>query len=438
MTLDPHHFQHWDRHRSSVLNARLRAVSPDSWGFSRLEIDEERLANGELALKECAGIMPDGLVFDMPKSSSLPDARTVQDHFSSTEERLRVQLAVPTERQGGRNVQLQGANKQGETRFTAESVEVPDENTGANERPIEVARTNAEFQFAGGPEKGYSTLPLAEIVRSAGGFSLSDRFLPPCLHLSVSDRLAGMARRILELLVTKSIDLSNHKNDVFDQRELSPSDVMTINMMGTIHSYIPVLKQFNVHGQEHPKVLFQTLVALAGELSTYIEKTPVHPRDLPTYEHSTPSEGFDRIETILRQMIGEATPSSSHERISLTRQRESLLVASVRREVLEEGQLFVATRSDRHNEEQLANALPSMLRVASPDTIDKVLQSYTRALDVAATRRLPTGMPVDNQATYFKLEKRGPFWDSILDEGELAIFLPSDFRDIDVDLIVSM
>jgi type VI secretion system protein ImpJ len=137
-------------------------------------------------------------------------------------------------------------------------------------------------------------------------------------------------------------------------------------------------------------------------------------------------------------MLGEATPSSNYERVPLKRRRESLLVASVQPKLLEEAQLFLATRSDNHSEEQLTNALPSMLRIASPDTIEKVLQSYTRALEVSATRRLPTGMPVDSQATYFRLEKRGPFWDSIVDEQALAIFLPSDFRDLDVGLMAAL
>ena len=44
-------------------------------------------------------------------------------------------------------------------------------------------------------------------------------------------------------------------------------------------------------------------------------------------------------------------------------------------------------------------------------------------------------MPVDQQATYFKLQKRGPFWESIQDSGALAIFVPQEFSSIDLKLI---
>jgi type VI secretion system protein ImpJ len=438
MTLDPHHFQQWDRHRSDDLNARIRAASPSAWGIAELAIDESRLSNGELALQACSGVMPDGLVFDVPDGSPLPDPRNVHDHLPPTEDRMRVELAIPSDREEGRNVQLQGTNHQRETRWVAESYEVSDENTGSNTRPVEVARTNVQLRFASESLQGYSTIPIAEIIRKEGGFGLSDRFLPPCLHLNASARLMELTRQMLELLVSKSTSLSEHKDNAFAQRELSPSDITALNLLGTIRGYIPQLNQLHAGGHEHPRDLFRILVALAGELSTYIQSSPVHPRDLPTYDHNVPSEGFNRIETILRQMLGEATPSSNYERVPLKRRRESLLVASVQPKLLEEAQLFLATRSDNHSEEQLTNALPSMLRIASPDTIEKVLQSYTRALEVSATRRLPTGMPVDSQATYFRLEKRGPFWDSIVDEQALAIFLPSDFRDLDVGLMAAL
>lgn len=438
MTLDPHHFQQWDRYQQGTLHARLQAVEPHSWGLVRLGIDEERLDNGELALTQCTCILPDGLVIDMPESSPLPDVRNVQESFPGDEQRMRALLAVPADRQDGRNVQLRSAQQQRETRFIAESVDIQDENSGANERPVEVAHTNVQIRFASEPQQGYSTLPLVEIERTTSGFSLNDHFLPPSLHLNASGRLTELARQTLELLVSKSDELVERREDAFSQRELSPSDVMALNLLGTINSYIPQFKQYHAHGQHHPRELFHTLAILAGELSTYVEDAQIHPRNLPTYEHEAPGEGFSQLETILRRMIGAATPSSGYERITLERDRENLYVASVSQDLLDDARLFLVTRSDQHSEEKLTNALPNMLRVASPNTIDSVLQSYTQALSVETTRRLPTGIPVDDRATYFRLEKQGPFWESILDEEGIAVFLPSDFRDVELELMAAL
>ena len=437
MTLDPQHFQQWNRHWTDVLDTRVRAVEPEGWGLMRCEIDEERLANGQFVLRECAGVMPDGLAFEVPASSPVPDARNLQEHMPATEETLQVLLAVPAHRTKGRNVQLQRSSESRETRFVAESAQFPDENTGDNQRPVEVARPNVQVRFASEPQQGYNTLPIAEVERTAGGFALRDGFVPPCLSIGASSQLQELARQMLELLVAKSADMRTYQEEAFAQRKLSPSDILSLNLLGTLNAYIPQLKTCTAHEERHPRELLDTLTALAGELSTYIEEAPVEPRELPTYTHSAPSEAFRRIDVILRRMLGDATPSADYERVDLQHERENLYVGAVEQSLVEDAQLFLATRSTQHSEQQLMNALPDMLRIASPDTIDDVLQSYTQALNVKATRRLPANMPIDNQATYFKMEKRGPFWEAICDEEGIAIFIPSDFQDVGVELIAA-
>ncbi|PQJ33916.1 type VI secretion system-associated protein [Salinibacter sp. 10B] len=437
MTLDPHHFQQWDRHHQEVLNTRLQEIAPDGWGMSHCQIDRERLANGEFSLQEFSGIMPDGLVLDVPGTSPVPQSRSVQEHFPSTEERMRVLVAVPAHRTGGRNVQLRGNNGVRDPRYIAESSSIEDENSGENPRPVEVAHTNVQVRFESESQRGYSTMPIAEVERSGSGFALNRTFVPPCLSIAASEQLSEIARQMLELLVARSADLREYKEDAFAQRELAPSDILSLNLLGTLNAYIPEIRHYHLHNQTHPRRLFQTLATLAGKLCTYLDDAPVEPRGIPTYDHASPGRAFNKIEEILREMLGEATPSADYEHIDLQQARENVYTGSVKQAVIEKAQLFLVTRSEQHSESELTEAMPRMLRVASPDTIDDVLQSYTQALSVEATRRLPANMPVDNQATYFRLEKRGPFWDSIQTEGGIAIFVPSDFQDVDVRLIAA-
>jgi type VI secretion system protein ImpJ len=86
-------------------------------------------------------------------------------------------------------------------------------------------------------------------------------------------------------------------------------------------------------------------------------------------------------------------------------------------------------------EERLITELPRMLRIASPATIEDVLRSYTRALTVEHTHRLPVGLPVDQQANYFQINKRGPFWDAISDERAIAVFIPAEFDQVNVEVV---
>jgi type VI secretion system protein ImpJ len=180
MTLDPHHFQQWDRYQAALLNARVRSVTPFYWGVTQLEIDKDRLANGEFALLGCAGVMPDGLPIEIRGNlGNTPEARNIAKYpqFTPTKESLNVYLAIPGIRNNSSNVRLAGTNRHSLTRYQAQSTNVSDDNTGENERPIEVARLNVQLLLEGESIQGFTILQIAQIVRTGdGGYALSLRF----------------------------------------------------------------------------------------------------------------------------------------------------------------------------------------------------------------------------------------------------------------------
>ncbi|QXD13865.1 type VI secretion system baseplate subunit TssK [Rhodocaloribacter litoris] len=436
MTLDPHHFQQWDRYYHSTLNARVRALARYDWGLTALEVDRERLANGELRLVRCSGVLPDGLVFDVPDDDEPPVPRNLQDYFPATQERLAVYLATPVERHDGGNFLLQDGEARRETRYRAETISVPDENTGADIRPVEVARSTFSIRFGGEPLQAYTTVQVAAVRRSPDGtFVLDETFIPTCLTLSASERLQGLTRRLLELLVTKSGSLMERHRGAARQREVSPSDVQALGLLGVVNGFIPLLNHYHTHPESHPEALFKTLLALAGQLTAYLPEAGVSPRQLPTYDHGNLSDCFNRLDEQLRGMLGGATPTANYVQVPLQRQRENLYTATLDGDLLQKAQFFLVARSPEVPEEKLVRELPVMLRVASPETIEAVLRSYTRALGVEHTHRLPSALPVDAQANYFQLQKRGPFWEAITEERALAIFVPGEFSQVDMTLV---
>jgi type VI secretion system protein ImpJ len=436
MTLDPHHLQQWDRYQQSAVSARMRAITPYDWGFSEIEIDREALGNGEFVLLRAGGVMPDGLIFNIPDNDPKPPSRNIQTAFPATEERLPVFLCLPAERPSGSNVLLQGTRNGREMRYNAETIQVADDNTGTNERSIEVARTNFQLRVGGESLGDYSSLQVAEIRRSgSGAFVLSETFVPPCLNVGASERLMTVTRRLLELLVAKSTSLADRRSSIMAQRELSPADVAAMHLYSTVNTYIPLLNHHYTGGAGHPESLYTSLLLLAGQLSAGVAHPPVSARDLPVYNHGDLTAGFERLDGILREMIGGVSPEANYVQVPLNRQRENLFVAQLDANLLEDAQLFLVARSDKFKEDVLVAELPRMLRIASPQTIDAVLRSYTRALAIEHTTRLPSGMPVDARANYFQLQKRGPFWEAIQDSKAFALFVPSEFSDVNMTLI---
>lgn len=436
MTLDPHHFQQWDRYHRSTLEARVGALSPFHYGLTGLEIDRERLANGEFVVVRAAGVMPDGLVFDLPDDEEPPPPRNVQDYFPATEERLAVFLATPAERIDGGNYLLQNGAARRDMRYRAETVLVPDENTGSDAREVEVARSSFSVRLGGEPLQDYTTLPIAEVRRSTSGtFVLHPSFIPPCLALAGSEQLGAITRRLLELLVTRSGTLMDRHRAAARQREVSPADLKTLGLLGVINTYVPLLNHYHINTGAHPEALYLTLLALAGGLTAQLPEAGVDPRSFPTYDHADLTHAFNRLDGLLREMLGGATPTANYIAIPLVQQRENLYTAAIEADLLQNAQFFLVARSEAYPEEKLVAELPTMLRLASPETIDAVLRSYTRALPVEHTHRLPSALPVDAQANYFALQKRGPFWDAIVASGALAVFIPREFGALDLKLV---
>lgn len=436
MTLDPHHFQQSDRYYHGVLNARVRALNRFDWGLSSLEIDKERLANGELAVVRGVGVMPDGMAFDMPEADPVPEPRSINDVMSSTDDRLAVYLSTPVEQQNGGNFLLQGSPNRRETRYQATSIFAPDENTGTDARQLEVALPRFSIRFGSEPMQTYVSIQIAEVMRtSSGTFVLNERFIPTCLTVTASERLAALTRKLLELVVAKSTSLVDRQRGAAMQREMSPSDVLALGLYATVNTYIPVLNHQLSHADSHPEAIYRTLLALGGQLTAYVPEAGVHPRNFPAYDHAQLSGCFNKMEEFLVGMLGGAKVQANYIEIPLEQRREHLYGASIERDLLSSAQFFLIARSDQMDEQQIIAEVPKQLRIASPETIDAVLRSYTRALNIEHTHRVPSALPVDNRASYFELQKRGPFWEAITQTEGLAVFIPKELESLNLKLV---
>jgi len=153
--LTPQHLQVQDRFLEDTLNFRLQALKFCPWGFRELAINGELLAEGQFAVTRAAGIFPDGLLFEIPESDPPPPSKSLEEFFDPGTKSLDIYLAVPDYRQRGLNV---SSGKESGTRYLAEVTSFRDENTGASEKPIQVARKNMRLLADSENREGSSVL----------------------------------------------------------------------------------------------------------------------------------------------------------------------------------------------------------------------------------------------------------------------------------------
>src|SRR5260370_18303225 len=150
--LNSQYLQSQDKYIEDSLQFQLESVNYSPWGVRTLGIDQEALAAGNFKLSHASGILPDGLLFDIPDADLAPPARPLVDYFMPNQESVDVHLAIPTYQERGINVsmpQAYGSTERADTRYLAAVVTLRDQNNGTNEKPVQVARKNFRFLLDG-------------------------------------------------------------------------------------------------------------------------------------------------------------------------------------------------------------------------------------------------------------------------------------------------
>lgn len=440
MNLEPHHFQQWDRFHHAQLHARIRSLSMHCWGFTHIEVDKDRLANGEFAVQECSGVMPDGMVFELSGSlGTIPETRNVASYaeFSPNKRTLGVYLAVPALRREGANVKLNNTPTLRATRYVAQPSAFKDDNTGENEQPIDIARLNVRVLFEGESFQGYTLMQIAEVMRgdTADTFKLNESYVPPCLYVGASEYLVNLASRILQNLVTHRARMSGRVSGIFAQRETTPQDILILGKLAVINANIPLVKHCFSDRSNAPEALFLTLSSLAGQLYTYAPNPTVDPDDYPAYSHENPAAVFNRLETILNELIHDVSPDPVWTTVPWTEESGNVYTAAVSEAHLANRRFFIKTKSSNIPEHRLITEMPSAARITSPGAINAVITAAVPALDLNHTTRLPASVPIDDRASYFELVKSGPHWEHITKESAMSIFIPYHRSQVDIELM---
>jgi type VI secretion system protein ImpJ len=431
--LSPQHMQAQDRYLEDLIAHQAGTLAFAPWGFSRLTIDREALAAGSLVVVAAEGLFPDGLPFEIPGSDPQPAPRPLEEEWRPDQRSMAVYLGVPEHRVGGHNVSMaKGARN---TRFLAEAVMRRDENTGLAEKPLQLARRNVRLIVEGEALEGNSVLQVARLLRDeAGEFRLDPHYVPPLLDVGASDHLLSLARRLVEILSAKSSDLAGTRRQ--RNRSLADfgaSDAANFWLLYTVNSHLPALRHLYEVRRGHPEVLFRSLLELAGALTGF--STTVHPRDLPGYDQSDLGGCFGRLDAIIRELLETVVPAN-HLTLPL-RPTEPLVhaVALDDERLFAAPEMLLAVRAQLPPDE-IARRAPQLLKVSSADQTSRLIRQALPGVVLRHAPSPPSSLPVKLNYQYFTLDRSGADWSSVRTARNLAVYVPSDFPDPHLELLV--
>ncbi len=431
--LTPQHLQLQDRFLEDSLNFRLQALKFCAWGLSEVVIDQELLADGQLAISRASGIFPDGLLFDIPVSDQPPPSKALAEFFDPGVRELDIYLTVPDYRQKGVNVSAIGSAAG--SRYLAEAATVLDENTGTGEKPIQIARKNLRLLAASETREGSSALRIANVQRTdAGAFQLNTRFVPPLLEVRASEYLRGLVNGLLEILSAKSTQLSagrRQKNQSL--ADFTASDIANFWLLYTVNTHIPVLSHL-LQGQRcHPEELFSALTALGASLTTF--SPAIRPRDLPLYDHLNLSKVFTDLNEKLRLLLETVVPANVVS-LPLKQVKNTIYATAIEQDkYLNNTRMYLAVSADT-GEDSIIRRVPQLVKVCSATQIEQLISHALPGIVLSHLPSPPSAIPIKTKYQYFSLNQSGPAWDAVTRARNLAAHVPEDFPNPQMELLI--
>lgn len=430
--LSQQQLQAQDRFHEERLAQGVRAVHPYPWGFGALEIDEDALAEGTFRLVRGEGFFPDLLPFAFPETDGAPPPLPLDPRWSPDREALVVSLAVPEALPGARQVSFEEGGVG--TRFRAEVVLRRDENTGLQERPLQVARSNLRLLAETDGTEGHALLPVARVRRrEGGGYQLDPDFLPPHLRISAAPTLQARLHRLVERIVARASGLSGARRERGQGlADFGVSDLANFWLLYTLNTHLPGLRQaLEGHGV-HPAELHRALAELAGALSTF--STRVDPARFPSYDHAAPGEGFGTLDDLLRELLETVVPLN-HRTVPLVEVEPAIRGASLDDDLLQRAHAVYLAVGAALPPEEVARRVPLLVKLGSGDQVRQLVRQALPGAVLVHEFRPPSSLPVRLDLQYFRLDTAGGPWDAVRVARNAAAYIPVELAAHRVELV---
>jgi type VI secretion system protein ImpJ len=175
------------------------------------------------------------------------------------------------------------------------------------------------------------------------------------------------------------------------------------------------------------------MLSLAGSLTTF--SLQVHPRDLPAYDHENLGPCFTDLDEKLRLLLDTVVPSN-FVALPLKVVQPAIYATS-----LDNDKYLVNTRmylaiSAETGPAEIIQKVPGLVKVCSASHIEHLVRQALAGVALTYVPQPPSAIPVRLNYHYFSLNQSGPAWEAIGRARNLAAYVPSDFPNPQLELLI--
>ncbi|MEW5561975.1 type VI secretion system baseplate subunit TssK [Enterobacter asburiae] len=430
MLMEPQHFQQQERYIENLIHSKTATLGVYGWGLSALEIDQELLTQGKLAIRRARGIFPDGTVFDMPDKDPLPLPLELQESFHNRLVCLALAMDVPG------NPYIDLTSRGSSSRYRAIEAEIQDRNLlpggegGSRSALLQLGQLQVRLCLKENCSSAETVLPLVAMgePRPEGYLLPDSKLLPPMLNIRATGWLHGAATELLGLIgqrltAVRIVDTHHHGSGVNEVLEL-----MLMQLLGEYHLQLTHLLQ---RPQVHPESLFQTLLGLLGRLSIIPGSEAVHERNDISYNHERPAQGFFPLFTALRRSLSLVIESPA---VALSFKNNGNNVYQCHNDIhLGLERLIFAVSADVPGE-LLRTDFPGQIKLGPVEKIAQLIDFQLPGVRISALNAPPRHIPYYPDSIYFEVDSADPLYIEMMSGAAMAFSVVGDFPSLRFDV----
>lgn len=445
--LQPQHFQLAHRQQLSALTRMASLLNPYLWGVRRLVVNEDALNNGTFEVAQLELLLHSGEWAALPGNATLPP-RSFLAAWTTPEEPLYVSLALAGFRAQGNNVLRTDAPADApETvRYTAPLAPetIPDLMGDGPEADVGTLRYNLRLCFSPDDCPDLPRLPLARLVRDGERVRLDASFTPPCVDVNAVPELRRLLHDVRDTLLSRSRQLEEYKiiaGDAGVSGVSSLHGITLFSVLGVLSRNAPELEQFLDAPSIHPWPVYRALCRLVGELSVFsatlsaLGETPQGTRALPPYDHENLQHCFRAACDIIARLVDTFVIGPAFT-FPLETQGRTDHLGTVMPQSARTGVYTYWLLVRTSHAEGLAERMERLAKLAPTENLDGIVAQALPGVRLRRSAQPPAGLPLRGDTLYFTIDQNDPLWRKIMQQGNLALMLPSPPEDLSVVLAV--
>lgn len=427
MFMRPQHFQQQDRYIENFVEGRCSVLNKYGWGIKKLELDQQALALGKIAIRSARGVLPDGTPFSFPDDDDPPPALEINPDVRDEI----VYLALPVRRAGMIECDTHdhfltlARNKLVE-------IEVKDSIAGADAAaPLHIGQLRLRMMLQRAERADFAYIGIARIteIKADKQVVLDSEYIAPVVDCQASARLATFVTDLRGLVHQRAEALAGR---VSEAAQGGAAEIASFLYLQIMNRYEPLIEHVaNVEGL-HPEVLYRLCLEMAGELATLTTETRRPPK-FAVYRHDDLKATFAPVITELLRCLGQL-PDEVAVPIALEEKKYGIRVATVTDRRLFAKANFVLAVKASVRPEQIHTFFPQLAKLASLEDIRNLVNSQLPGIGLRLLPAVPRQIPFHAGYVYFELDRSSEHWKRLENSAGIALHIAKDIPDLALEL----